>query len=165
MKKLKQIEGIHAQTAFEILYGAKPALQAKTITGTLVFAGYGNDNIDGNDYVNLSKPNKFFDKNSHNEVGFYIRICEGKSDFNFPIGTMVFVKNGFDYLSNNDWSQSGRLSLILSQYGGGRLFEWYGQINNEKTILPYMAFSVEDDLNNREFYICEVAERLIKKKD
>jgi len=159
MIKLDQITGIRAQTAFEMLYGAKPSLKGMTITGTLVFVGYGNDRIDdGIDYINLSKNRPI----GVNTPGFYINISEGKNDIEMPTGEMIFMKHGFDYLGSSDWSQLNIINLIMGKYGK-RTFEWYGQINGkEKTTLPYMAISVEPDFTKREFFICEAAAFLIE---
>ena len=173
MKKLEQTEGIRTQLAFEMFYGAKPSLKATTITGTLVLVGYGHDNVDkGCDYINLSNLSK--EKNNLTEdtinyleklgqQGLYIKIDEDKNDIALPVGAMVFVKNGFDYLANSSWSSLNKINLIMNQYGK-KTFKWYGQVSHkEKTILPYMVISVEHDIKNKEFFLCEPVEFLIEK--
>lgn len=183
MKKLEQIEGIKAQLAFEMLYGAKPALRGRTITGKLIFTGYGNDKIDaGIDYVDLSKKEGVFidgdeydrlrtflseDEISYllqgyHEPGLYIKITEGENDVEFAPGTLVFVDHGIDYLADSDWGYLDRINPVMKHYGR-RTFKWYGQVSQEKKkLLPYMAVSVESDLDRMEFYICSPAESLIK---
>jgi len=166
MKKLEQTIGMKAQLAFEMLYGAKPSLKGRTITGKLVLVGYGHDKIDERfDYINLSKDRDIINHLANvDQQGLYIKICEGVNDTEIPIGEMVFIKKVFDYLGNSDWSQLNVINLIMNQLGN-KPFEWYGQISDkdkEKTILPYMAISVEPDFKNREFFICEAAEFLIE---
>lgn len=180
MKKLEQNEGMRAQLAFEMFYGAKPALRGRTITGQLVFAGYGHDKIDaGVDYIDLSKIRTLmngaeFDRlrtflsedeinylSPVNQAGVYIKIAKGENDIEFDPGTLVFMDHGIDYLSDSDWDYLNRINLVMKAYGK-KEFKWYGQVSHkEKKMLPYMAVYVEADLRRMEFYICSVAESLI----
>jgi hypothetical protein len=185
MKTLKPMQGIKTQTAFEMFYGAKPSLRGQTITGKRVMVGYGNDKIDRKfDYIDLSKKRRMYFLSgdlSENEIelkkkeieraeklwheGFYIEISEGTNDINIPIGEMIFIKQGLDYLANSDWNRSDVINLIMNQLGG-KVFEWYGQISDtgkEIDILPYMAISVEPKFEDKQFFMNQYSQFLIEK--
>lgn len=175
MKELDKMEGMYKQLAFQMKLGAKPSFRGQTITGKLILVGYGHDKISPKfDYVNLSQKNLFderelarFEKLNQNGLiqdGFYIEINEGKNDIELPIGSMVFVKQGFDYLASPDWKRDGVTNMIMNQLGKKK-FEWFGQLSEErevKTILPYMAIYFEPNLEDGKFFINEYSEHLIK---
>ena len=172
MKKLGQMEGMRAQLAFEMLYGAKPSLRGKTITGNLVLVGYGHDKVDiGVNYINLFKKNLLSDSEivhleKVSQPGLYIKVSEENNDIDVPVGTMIFIDHGFDYLASSDWKHDNIINLIMNEYGR-KVFEWYGQISKGpmgkvEKMHPYMAISVEKNPKDKEFFICEAAEFLIK---